>query len=67
MFRLQEGDHAVYGTIDCEARYVLQYSTVQCSGVHRYRIIYGQSEFRVLRRNDKGVFQQVFVANPSGR
>ena len=30
VFRLQEGDHATYGTIDCRTQYVLQYITVQC-------------------------------------
>ena len=67
VFRLQEGDHARYGPINCEARHVAQYSTVECIGAHRYRIIYGPSEIRVLRSNDKRVYRQVFAANPSGR
>lgn len=67
LFRLQGGDHARYGPIVCNARHVAQYSTFECVGVRRYRIIYGLSELRVLRSNDKGVFQQVFAADPSGR
>jgi hypothetical protein len=66
VFRLQEGDHARYGPIVCDARHVGQYSTFECVGAHRYRIIYGPSELRVLRSNGH-VFRQVFAANPSGR
>ena len=66
VFRLQEGDHARYGTIDCRAEHVAQYRTLDCVGAHGYRIIHGPSELRVLRSNGKGV-QQVFAANPSGR
>ena len=66
VFRLQEGDEARYGSVACQAVYVAQYSGVDCVGARRYRIIYGPSELRVLRSNDKHVFGQVFAANPSG-
>jgi len=67
VFRLHENDHATYGPIDCQSEYVLQYRIVECVGARRYRIIYGPSEIRVLRENNKHVFKQVFAANPSGR
>ena len=67
VFRLQDGDHARYGTVECQAVNVAQYSAVDCSGAHRYRITYGPQELRVYRLNDKHVLQQVFAANPSGR
>jgi hypothetical protein len=66
VFRLQEGDHARYGTIECSAMYVAQYSAFDCVGAHRYQVIYGPSELRVLRSNDNHVFKTVFAVNPSG-
>ena len=66
VFRLQEGDEARYGTVKCQAVHVAQYSGVDCVGARRYRIIYGPSELRVFRLNDKHVYRQVFAANPSG-
>jgi hypothetical protein len=67
VFRLQEGDHAKYGTIDCQAEHVAQYSILDCVGAQGYRLIYGPSELRVLCLNDHHVYRQVFAAKPYGR
>jgi hypothetical protein len=62
VFRLQEGDEANYGVINCEARHVAPYRTLECWGARTYRVTYGASEVRVYRSN-----RQVFAAKPSGR
>jgi hypothetical protein len=61
MFRLKQGNKAGYGPIVCQAQHAAQYSILACNGAHRYRIIYGPSQLRVLRSN-----HQVFAASPSG-
>jgi hypothetical protein len=66
VFRLQQGDEAKYGTIQCQATYSLQYSGFSCFGApHRYSIVYTPDELRVLRLNAKNVFKTVFFVNPS--
>ena len=67
VFRLQQGDHARYGTIECNALYAGQYSGFDCVGAHRYEVIYSPSELRVLRSNGKHVSKTVFAVDPSGR
>ena len=68
VFRLQQGDHAVYGPIDCDAINVPPYSAFNCwrPGSHRgrYQIVYGTDEVTVLRLNNKGVYKEVFTAHP---
>jgi hypothetical protein len=69
VFRLQDGDHARYGTIVCDASYTGPYSGFNCVGAHRYEIVYSPSELRVLRvlrSNGKHVSKTVFLVDPSG-
>ena len=69
VFRLQDGDHATYGTIVCNALYTGPYSGFDCVGAHRYEVIYSPSELRVLRvlrSNGKRVSKTVFLVDPSG-
>jgi hypothetical protein len=65
-FRLQQGDHARYGTIVCSAVYAAQYKGFDCIGARRYEVIYAPSEIRVLRSNNKHVSKTVFYVNPNG-
>jgi hypothetical protein len=62
IFRLQEGDEARYGAVECRAHNVAPYRVVDCVGAGNYRVTYGPSELRVFRSN-----RQVFAANPSSR
>jgi hypothetical protein len=69
MFQLQQGDHAKYGTVRCDAVNVQPYSGFQCWLVPHYSIIYGPSEIRVLRVrlvNGKYVARSIFHVDPSG-
>jgi len=69
VFRLQEGDHARYGTIQCNAIYALAYSGFDCIGAPRYEVIYSPNEvrvLRVLRSNGKRVSKTMFLVDPSG-
>ena len=66
VFRLQQGDEARYGTLQCEATYSGPYSGFTCFGAHRYSIIYAPDEIRVLRSNAKNVSRTVFFVNPAG-
>jgi len=68
VFRLQDGDHASYGTILCNAVYSGPYSGFNCIGAHRYEVIYSPSELRVLRvlrSNGKRLSKTVFLVDPS--
>src|SRR5262245_27560862 len=66
VFQLQVGDHAKYGTIECNAVYAAPYSGFDCVGAHRYQIVAARTELRVLRSNDKHVSKTVFAVDPSG-
>jgi hypothetical protein len=69
VFRLQEGDHARYGTIQCNALYALSYSGFDCIGARGYEVVYAPNELRVLRvlrSNGKRVSKTVFLVDPSG-
>jgi len=68
VFRLQDGDHASYGTILCNAVYSGPYSGFNCICAHRYEVIYSPSELRmlrVLRSNGKRLSKTVFLVDPS--
>ena len=68
VFRLQQGDEARYGTIQCQAAYSLQYSGFTCFGApRRYSIVYAPNEIRVLRSNAKNVSKTLFFLNPEAR
>jgi hypothetical protein len=69
VFRLQQGDEAKYGNVQCQAVNVPPYSAVNCLGVPHYDVIYGPSEIRVLRArrvDNKYVSRSVFHVDPSG-
>ena len=65
VFQLQVGDHARYGTIECNAVYTAPYSGFDCVGAHRYEVIYAPSELRVLRSTGKRISTTVFAVDPS--
>ena len=67
VFRLQQGDEAAYGKVQCQAVQVPPYSAFDCVGVPRYEVIYGPSEIRVLRvKNNRVVVRTLFHVDPSG-
>ena len=69
VFRLQQGDEAKYGNVQCQAVNVSPYSGFQCFRVPHYSVIYGASEIRVLRIsrvNNKYVSRSIFHVDPSG-
>ena len=69
VFRLQQGDEAMYGRVQCQAINVSPYSGFQCWRVPHYSVIYGPSEIRVLRVhlvNKKYVSRSIFHVDPSG-
>jgi hypothetical protein len=68
VFRLQQGDDASYGTVQCQAVNVAPYSGFDCWRVPRYSVIYGPSEIRVLRItrvNNRYVSRSIFHVYPS--
>jgi hypothetical protein len=68
VFRLQQGDEAKYGNVQCQAVNVPPYSGFECRGVPRYSVIYGPSEIRVLRIrrvNNTYVSRSIFHVDPS--
>jgi hypothetical protein len=68
VFRLQQGDEAKYGNVQCQAVNVPPYSAFDCLGVPHYEVIYGPSEIRVLRVrrvSNKYVSRSVFHVDPS--
>jgi hypothetical protein len=69
VFRLQQGDEAKYGNVQCKAVNVPPYSGFDCLRVPHYEVIYGPSEIRVLRIrvvNNKYVSRSIFHVDPSG-
>ena len=69
VFRLQQGDEAKYGNVQCQAVNVAPYSGFECLRVPHYSVIYGPTEIRVLRIsrvNDKYVSRSIFHVDPSG-
>ena len=68
VFRLQQGDEAQYGKVQCQAVNVAPYSGFQCWRVPHYSVIYGPSEIRVLRVrlvHNKYVSRSIFHVDPS--
>jgi hypothetical protein len=68
-FRLQQGDQAKYGNVQCQAVNVPPYSAFNGLGVPHYVVVYGPSEIRVLRVHrvsKKYVSRSVFHVDPSG-
>jgi hypothetical protein len=68
VFRLQQGDEAQYGKVQCQAVNVAPYSGFQCWRVPGYSVIYGPSEIRVLKVrvvNKKYVSRSIFHVDPS--
>jgi hypothetical protein len=68
VFRLQQGDEAKYGNVQCQAVNVSPYSGFECWRVPHYSVIYGPSEIRVLRIhriNNKYVSRSIFHVDPS--
>jgi hypothetical protein len=69
VFRLEQGDEAKYGNVQCQAVNVPPYSALDCLGVSPYAVIYGPSEIRVLRVRrvgNKYLSRSVFHLDPSG-
>jgi hypothetical protein len=70
VFRLQQGDEAWYGNVQCQAENASPYRGFYCWRVPHYRVVYGPSEIRVLRIrrvNNKYVSRSIFHVDPSAR
>jgi hypothetical protein len=69
VFRLQQGDEARYGNVQCQAVNVPPYAGFDCLRVPHWEVVYSPSEIRVLRTrvvNRKVVSRSVFHVDPSG-
>jgi hypothetical protein len=68
VFRLQQGDEAQYGKVQCQAVNVQPYNGFDCRRVPGYSVTYGPSEIRVLRVRKVGtkyVSRSIFHVDPS--